>query len=72
MIELEVPESVADFIEGRVAKKIGSKHYVALARQSCKFTQGMLITLDVTVHFFFNFLSYECTRVSYYPPYVKF
>jgi len=37
MIELEVPESVADFIEGRVPTKIGAKHYLALARQSSKF-----------------------------------
>jgi len=37
MIELEVPESVADFIEGRVPKRIGAKHYLALARQSSKF-----------------------------------
>ena len=34
MIELEVPESIADFIEGRVAKRIGAKHYMALARQA--------------------------------------
>jgi len=37
MIELEVPESVADFIEGRVPKRIGAKHYMALARQANKF-----------------------------------
>jgi intergrase/recombinase len=37
MIELEVPESVADFIEGRVPTRIGAKHYLALARQSSKF-----------------------------------
>jgi len=37
MIELEVPESIADFIEGRVPKRIGAKHYMALARQSSKF-----------------------------------
>jgi intergrase/recombinase len=37
MIELDVPESVADFIEGRVPKRIGAKHYLALARQSSKF-----------------------------------
>ena len=37
MIELEVPESVADFIEGRVPHSIGAKHYLALARQSSKF-----------------------------------
>jgi intergrase/recombinase len=34
MIELEVPESVADFIEGRVPTRIGAKHYLTLARQS--------------------------------------
>ena len=37
MIELEVSESVADFIEGRVPKRIGAKHYMALARQASKF-----------------------------------
>jgi intergrase/recombinase len=37
MIELEVPESVADFIEGRVPKRVGAKHYMALARQATKF-----------------------------------
>ena len=37
MIELEVPESVADFIEGRVPTRIGAKHYMALARQAAKF-----------------------------------
>jgi len=37
MIELEVPESVADFIEGRVPTRIGAKHYMALARQAARF-----------------------------------
>ncbi|HUW47477.1 MAG TPA: integrase [Patescibacteria group bacterium] len=37
MIELEVPESVADFIQGRVATRIGAKHYLALARQASNF-----------------------------------
>lgn len=37
MIELEVPESVADFIQGRVARKVGAKHYMALALQASKF-----------------------------------
>jgi len=37
MIELEIPESIADFIEGRVPKKIGAKHYMALARQAGRF-----------------------------------
>ena len=37
MIDLDVPESVADFIESRVAKKIGARHYMALARQASKF-----------------------------------
>ncbi|MEM3700666.1 MAG: integrase [Candidatus Bathyarchaeia archaeon] len=34
MVQLEIPESVADFIEGRVAKRIGAKHYMALRRQA--------------------------------------
>jgi len=34
MVELGIPESVADFIEGRVPRTIGAKHYMALARQS--------------------------------------
>lgn len=37
MIDLDIPESVADFIQGRVPKKIGAKHYMALARQASKF-----------------------------------
>ena len=37
MIELEIPESVADFIEGRVPKRVGAKHYMALRRQADKF-----------------------------------
>ncbi len=35
-IELEIPESVADFIQGRVPQRVGAKHYMALARQSSK------------------------------------
>ena len=34
MIELGVPESVADFIEGRTPKTIGAKHYMILLRQA--------------------------------------
>ena len=34
MIELGVPESVADFIEGRVPKRIGAKHYMILVKQA--------------------------------------
>ena len=37
MIDLEVPESVADFIQGRTPKKIGAKHYMVLVRQDKKF-----------------------------------
>jgi intergrase/recombinase len=37
MVELEVPESVADFIEGRVPKRVGAKHYMVLRRQADKF-----------------------------------
>ena len=39
MVQLEVPESVADFIEGRVPKRIGAKHYMVLRRQADKFYQ---------------------------------
>ena len=37
MIELEIPESVADFIQGRTPKSIGAKHYMVLLRQAKKF-----------------------------------
>ena len=37
MVELEVPESVADFIQGRVAMRVGARHYMSLARQADKF-----------------------------------
>ena len=31
MIELEVPGSIADFIQGRVPRRVGAKHYMTLA-----------------------------------------
>jgi intergrase/recombinase len=34
MIELGVPESVADFIEGRAPRRIGARHYMAICRQA--------------------------------------
>jgi intergrase/recombinase len=34
MLELQVPESCADFIAGRVAKKVGARHYADLRRQA--------------------------------------
>ena len=34
MIQLDIPESIADFIEGRVPKRIGAKHYMVLRRQA--------------------------------------
>jgi intergrase/recombinase len=37
MITLGVPESVADFIQGRVARRIGAKHYMSLMRQADSF-----------------------------------
>jgi len=37
MIELEIPESIADFIEGRAPKRIGAKHYMAMVRQADRF-----------------------------------
>jgi len=39
MISLDIPESVADFIQGRTPKKIGAKHYMALMRQADNFYQ---------------------------------
>jgi intergrase/recombinase len=32
--DLAIPESVADFIEGRVPKKVGARHYTKLLRQA--------------------------------------
>jgi intergrase/recombinase len=37
MIELEIPESVANFIQGRTPKSVGAKHYMVLIRQAKKF-----------------------------------
>jgi intergrase/recombinase len=37
MIEFDVPESLADFIEGRVPKTIGAKRCMVLMRQSSEF-----------------------------------
>ena len=34
MVELGVPESVADFIEGRVPRTIGARHYMNLVKQA--------------------------------------
>ena len=34
MLALGIPESKADFIEGRVARKVGVRHYANLRRQS--------------------------------------
>ena len=34
LLELGVPESVADFIQGRVPKRIGAKHYLDLRRRA--------------------------------------
>jgi intergrase/recombinase len=35
--ELNIPESVADFIQGRTPKSIGAKHYTVLVRKAKKF-----------------------------------
>jgi intergrase/recombinase len=32
--KLNIPESVADFIQGRVPKSIGAKHYIQLKRNA--------------------------------------
>ena len=37
MIELEIPESVADFIEGRVPRTIGAMHYLGLRQKAIHF-----------------------------------
>jgi len=37
MIRLEIPESIADFIQGRFPKRIGAKHYMALVRQADRY-----------------------------------
>ena len=37
MISLEVPESVADFIQGRTPKTIGARHYMKLKRKAIQF-----------------------------------
>jgi len=34
LLELGVPESVADFIQGRAPKRIGAKHYLDLRRRA--------------------------------------
>lgn len=34
---LNVPESVADFIQGRVPKSIGARHYMKLKREAIQF-----------------------------------
>ncbi len=39
MIALEIPESVADFIQGRVPHRVGAKHYMALRRQADRYYQ---------------------------------
>jgi len=37
MIELGVPESIADFIQGRVPKTIGARHYMNLRQKALQF-----------------------------------
>lgn len=34
MVKLGVPESVADFIQGRAPQRIGAKHYMSLVKQA--------------------------------------
>lgn len=34
MISIGVPETVADFIEGRTPKTVGGRHYMLLLRQA--------------------------------------
>ena len=35
--ELNIPESVADFIQGRVPKSVGARHYMKLKRKATQF-----------------------------------
>jgi len=35
--QLNIPESVADFIEGRTAKSVGARHYMLLKRKAVQF-----------------------------------
>ncbi|MBT0160814.1 hypothetical protein G4O51_12615 [Candidatus Bathyarchaeota archaeon A05DMB-2] len=54
MIELGVPESVADFIEGRTPKTIGAKHYMILLRQAKQYYPryaGYVIELRRKAHY---------------------
>ncbi len=37
MITLGIPESIADFVQGRTRKPIGAKHYMAIVRQGDNF-----------------------------------
>jgi len=37
MIELEIPESIADFIQGRSVRRIGARHYMIVERQASKY-----------------------------------
>jgi len=46
MIELDVSESGADLIEGRVPVSVGAKHYMALERQSAEFYPRYLKHLE--------------------------
>jgi len=35
--KLNIPESVADFIEGRTPKSVGARHYMKLKRKAIQF-----------------------------------
>lgn len=35
--QLNIPESVADFIEGRTPKSVGARHYMLLKRKAVQF-----------------------------------
>ena len=36
-VQLNIPESVADFIQGRVPKSVGARHYMQLKRKAIRF-----------------------------------
>ena len=37
MIELDIPESIADFIQGRSIRRVGARHYMILEGQASKY-----------------------------------
>ena len=47
MIELGIPESVADFIHGRASRSVGAQHYLDKAKQAEQYVLNILACMDV-------------------------